>query len=352
MIRLPILISVFCLAGLLACSDSGQTPSSSGQQSPARSDSGSSPESAPYTSAYEQDIQQRLAAYYRSLEEESIRPERFFAPTVKSFFGKELSREKVGESLINGFADVENRTLRMDPVSLRVRRLLNGGYEAEFSGQVSFIRTESREEVHDVFHNRVTFNEEQLITRYESLPVAESPQAQRSVSSQDEPKTTAEFILSALQQGNLDLLNAYLPTDMEALLIIRSGAYTFPSSFSHADQLAEGASWMTDGYPALSTRIQPGDLPDFDCDNLFSKEGTFLGKLVGTYNEISSLMVELQRAQLDEYSDNRMNEVKEVEQYVSHRVVDTQTGVSFCLGQVQGGWKLLVVDLASYDCSA
>lgn len=302
--------------------------------------------------AYEAEIGDKLKAYYMSLEVEKIEEDLFFAPTVNSFFGKPLPREKVGESLRNGFKTVENRTLRIDPATLQIEKT-SSGYVATFSGRVSFKRTTDGSEVHDMFHNRVTYNEDQLITAYESLPDPAAAQAEAMRSTQPiGPEALATEVLGLIQAGKLTQLQALCPDNIAPLLMVRSGAYSFPSQFATSDELADRASWLVEGMAGISTRITKGDLPTFDCDDLFSKEGTFLGEIEGSYDDVSALMKDIESADLDKYDTSRYTSVKEVEKYVTHRVIDTESGLSFCIGEVNGEWKLLVLDFASYDCSA
>lgn len=333
------------LAGFSACKESPTTTSSS-------TDDDAAAPVAQQAPAFEAEIADRLKAYYISLEAEEVQEDLFFAPTVNSFFGKSLPREKVGESLRNGFKTVENRTLRIDPATLQIEQTTNG-YVATFSGRVSFKRTEDGSEVHDMFHNQVTFNSDQLITAYESLPDPAKQQTESLRSAQASgPEALATQILGLIQAGKLTELYALCPDNLSPLLMVRSGAYSFPSQFSSGAELAERASWMAEGMSGLSTRITKGELPAFDCDDLFSKEGTYLGQTSGLYNDVSSLMKDIESADLDKYDAARYDAVKEVEKHVSHRVIDTQSGLSFCIGEVNGAWKLLVVDFASYDCSA
>lgn len=343
--RISAYLILVLLVGFSSCKDSTK-PSTSTQ---GEEEISSPVEEAP---AYEAEISDKLKAYYMALEVEEIEEDKFFASTVTSFFGKPLASDKVGESLRNSFKTVENRTLRIDPATLEIEEI-PGGYVATFSGRVSFKKTSDGSEVHDMFHNRVTFNADQLITAYESLPDPAATQAESMRSTQVAgPEAFATQVLGLLQAGKLTELQALCPESMAPLLMVRSGAYSFPSQFSSGAELGERASWLTEGMSGLPTRITKGELPTFDCDDLFSTEGTFLGEIDGAYDEVSSLMREIESADLDKYEPSRFSSVKEVEKYVTHRVIDTESGLSFCIGQVEGQWKLLVLDFASYDCSA
>lgn len=344
--RVSALFVLVLVLGFSACKESAEpsTPPASEETSEA---------SQPATPAYEAEIAAKLKAYYTSLEYEKMEEEKFFAPEVTSFFGKALPREKVGESLRGTFETVENRTLRIDPTTLVVQKTPGDGYIAEFSGQVSFKKTADGSEVHDMFHNRVTFNADQLITAYESLPDPAATQTESLRSAQASgPEGFATKVLGLMQAGKLSELYSLCPTSMPPLLMVRSGAYSFPSAFTSGTNLADQASWLAEGMAGLSTRITKGDLPTFDCDDLFSKEGTFLGEVSGSYTDVSTLMRDIEAADLDKYDDARFAETQSVEQYVTHRVIDTESGMSFCIGEVNGEWKLLVLDFASYDCSA
>ena len=296
---------------------------------------------------------QKLQAYYASLERENINVEQYFAKDVTSFFGNPRSRNEISQSLENGFKQVENRTLRIDPATFELTETPNGGYVAEFSGRVSLIRTEDQSEVHDMFHNRVTLDSDLMITAYESLPQegADSPESMRT-DREETPESFAETVLAIIQSGSIKELEQFCPETNKPLVMVRSGAYTFPSAFSTISELIAHASWLEDAYSGLHTRVTKGELPGFDCDELFSKQGTFVGEISQPYEEVSSLMRELEQADLDTYDEAVYARVEGTERYVTHRLIDTETGLSFCFGKIEGEWKLLVMDFATYDCSA
>lgn len=341
-------VSLIALA-ILCCSSCKEEPASSAS-STAPASTEASPE--PQTN-HEEEVLKKLQEYYAALERENVQVDKYFADQVTSFFGNPRSQAEIAQSLQNGFEQVENRTLRIDPATFELTETPTGGYVAEFSGRVSLIRTADRSEVHDMFHNRVTLNSDMLITAYESLPNEDddSPEAMRT-EQEETPQSFAETILSIIQSGRIKELDRYCPETNKPLVMVRSGAYTFPSTFSSIQELIDHASWLEDSYSSLHTRVTKGELPGFDCDDLFTNQGTFVGAVSQPYEDVSTLMKDIEQADLDSYDEATYSRVRGTEQFVTHRLIDTETGLSFCFGKINGEWKLLVMDFASYDCSA
>ena len=297
-------------------------------------------------------VWEKLQQYYASLEDEQVDVSIFFADQVTSFFGSPKTRAEIKLSLEQGFEQVESRRLRMDSSTFSFTELGAGGYVAEFSGRVSMVRTSDGSEVHDIFRNRVTLDSDLMITAYESVQHS-MDQAEESLrtSGPGSPQAFAETILTIIQSEQLQTLDAHFPQSTQPLLIIRSGAYTFPASFSSTSELLKHVPWLEGAYAGLHTRVTDGELPAFSCDDLFSAEGTFTGN-ISTYTAISDLMRDLEQADLEVFDPSRYDAVRKTEEMVTHRLIDTETGLSFCFGIINGTWKLLILDFASYDCSA
>ena len=313
--------------------------------------------SAPEASNGEADLQRqlyqsKLEAYYAALATETIEEARFFAPEVESFFGSRLTREQVGQSLRTGFSQVDDRRFVIDPATVQVMPSPMGGAIVEFSGEVSFVRTGTGEQVRDPFANRVAFNADGLMTRYESLPANLGHRGLTAATPDADLRSTAETILGIFKSGKLQQLARYLPSGQQPMLLVRTGVYAYPTTFSSIDDLRKKAPWLGDGLPGMSGTIDAGDLPTFDCDDLFSKKGTFLGPVPAGYHEISSLMESVQREDLAQYNNKQMSDVRKLEAAMSHMVIDTETSLCFFLGKEGDSWRLLVIDLASFDCSA
>ncbi len=331
---------------LLSCK---QEPGGSTATNPATT----SPDPAAEEAARQRQMyQSKLEQYYSALATETMEEARFFAPEVESFFGSRLTREQVGQSLRTGFSQVDNRRFVIDPATVQVMPSPMGGVIVEFSGEVSFVRTATGEQVRDPFANRVAFNAEGFMTRYESLPANVGHRGLTAATPDADLRSTAEAILGIFKSGKLQQLARYLPTEQQPMLLVRTGVYSYPTTFASINDLSKKAPWLGEGLPALNAVIDAGDLPAFDCDDLFSKKGTFLGSIPADYHEISSLMESVQREDLAEYNNRQMSDVRKLEASMSHMVIDTETSLCFFLGKEGDNWRLMVIDLASFDCSA
>ncbi|MDP5172244.1 MAG: hypothetical protein NWR72_18515 [Bacteroidia bacterium] len=333
-----------------SCKKSTSTTSTVEQQADPSSSAPSQPRDDQKLAALD-----KLESYYEALEAEDPNIDGFFAPQVENFFGKPLSREQVGQSLRNGFTQVDGRKITVDPSQLTVSTDAAGNSEVEFFGEVSFMRLATREQVKEPVHNRVLFDPSGKIISYESLPLTNTRGMAMDATSSDpmaEARQVAEEILAIFQKGNLQKLDAYFPRGVAPVLMARTGAYSIPAQVSSSADINAKAPWLAQGMPGLSTRIQSGDFPSFDCDRLFSKQGTFMGSISNGYDAVSSLMQEIQESELETYQPEAFSSILRMEALVSVQVVDTQSALSFCLGQQDGKWKLLIIDLASFDCSA
>ena len=103
----------------------------------------------------------------------------------------------------------------------------------------------------------------------------------------------------------------------------------------------------------LNLRCTPQEeaLPSFDCDR-FSKQGCFLAKPEKPYDRLSLLMIALNEIELGNFSESDIRDARKHEQAVSIQLLDTTVPVAFYFAEIEGKWYLLVVDIASYDCSA
>ena len=96
--------------------------------------------------------------------------------------------------------------------------------------------------------------------------------------------------------------------------------------------------------------LQEAAVPKYDCDS-WSKEGCFIASK-NNYVGISELMKTLQEYDYGEYDAKQINHAKQVEQLISKEIVITEAWMGMFFGNIKGKWYLLVLDAASYDCSA
>ena len=295
-------------------------------------------------------IEGKLIAYYADLSQEKMDETRYFAPLVEQFFNsRQVERASVGASIRSGFANLDDREIYIDAKTLAIRQE-GERYVAEFSGQQSFIRASDRQKVEEKFSNRVTFNEDFQIVRYESIDAQVS-------SSRMAPQQTAQGavngLVKALEGGNKEAAQAFIHPEMGFYYLTHPGAM---DAIAHCYTIDDMISDPLTAYMKerlLNLRCSPREeaLPSFDCDR-FSKQGCFLAKITEKYQRVSFLMIALNEVELGEFSPADIQSARKLEQAVSLQLLDTTVPVAFYFGEIDGSWYLLVVDIASYDCSA
>ncbi|MEZ4775662.1 MAG: hypothetical protein R3D00_20950 [Bacteroidia bacterium] len=291
-----------------------------------------------------------LLAYYNDLSNEELDETKYFAPTLNKFFNSEdISREKVANSVRAGFKTMDNRSIYLNNKSLQI--IPSGdGYIAEFSGVSAYTPAGKTEKVEQLFSNRVSFNKDFLITGYEAI---ENPSANtlnregQSASQMD----AAKAILGAIRSGNPEKATAYIHPQKGFYLLTQPGAVSVPYFCNNLSDIYQYAPWMKKGKPELDAQPVEAKLPDFDCGDLFSKQGCFMANVSG-YKDISSLMRSLRELQLGNYDDAQIAKATDIESFVSVQIIDTDANLGFLLGLIDGKWYLLIMDMATYECSA
>lgn len=345
--RLFYIVLVGLWAG--ACGPSGEKPRTDG---PAGLES---PAAAPAdtVAAVRAQALSRLSAYYDDLAREQVDVSAYYAPVVERFFNaKDLPREQVGQSLQRGFETVSDRRIQLESESLTLSPATGGGYVAEFGGSMTFVRTADGSEQAQTFRNRVTFDADWQIVRYESLDSGPQPGTREvAPATSSGPEAIAKVILAEFGSGRIVRTPQYIHPSKGFYFLTHPGAVHIPYRCTRVDEVYAKAPWLKEGM-RLAAAPQPGPLPDFDCGKLFSKAGCFMAPVQTAYDDISSLMQTLQELDLGRYEANDIALARDVEQYVTHQLVDTEAAVAFYFGQIDGAWYLLIIDIGSYDCSA
>ena len=302
-----------------------------------------------------QKIQGILTNYYHDLEREQLDESLYFAPTVRQFFSStDVPREQVGKSLENGFKNIEDRKVNLDMTSLAVKEE-NGGFVAEFKGETSFTRTNTREKVSQPFANRIHFNDAFQIIRYQAMeePAADNQntRALTARSAVAEVSSMAQTVLNEFKTGKFETTPQYIHAGKGFYLIGAPGAYRVPYHMKNFEEIFTHGPWFREGLPIENQQPVAASLPKFDCGDLFSKEGCFIEE-ISNYDNISTLMEALIKAEFDIFNAQTIAQAKSIEKMVEVAVVETGASLALYFGQNGGKWYLLVVDIATYDCSA
>jgi len=303
----------------------------------------------------EAQIEKILRDYYLALEEEDPDITDFYAPVVEKFYSADsFMRSKVGESLERSFDRVENRKVEVDWESLEVQKDGNT-YVATFEGSTTYNEAKNSQQVESHFANQLTFDQDLRIVKYEDAATAR--QAQQTVRSMERVEARDLYqpllvIMNNLRKGNLSKLTPFIHPTFGTYLITQPGAISIPYQCTQIEELKKHAYWLEEGDPTMCRLPQVAPLPTFTCAEQFSKEGCFFDALSDPYSGLSTLMKSLEEAEITRYQEAPFQEVKKVEALISHQMIDTSSHLSLYFGKIDASWYLLIIDLATYDCSA
>lgn len=302
-----------------------------------------------------------LQAYYADLAAEQIDESKYFAPTVRKFYRQEnLPRETVGKSIRSGFEAVEDRKIVLDRASLQVQPEADG-YVAEFEGAVSFVRSKDKSQVEERFRNRVRFNKQFQITSYEALEVQQPPssppqasqnEAARQLEMAQRDVITVNALFEALNTADAEKVMPFIHPELGLLYLTHPGAMDMVYVCENMAEVYNNklTPYIREQLKQISCDLKLEPLPDFDCEK-FSKEGCFMDK-VENYTQITDLIHTLQEAEPGIIKAHELERAEKIQQLVSRKLVITDLALALYLGEIDNRWYLLVIDIASYDCSA
>ncbi len=303
----------------------------------------------------EKQIEKILKNYYKDLEGENPNIEDYYAPVVDKFYSADsFRRAKIGESLKRSFDRVENRRVEVDWTSLNVNEE-GDTYVATFKGSTQYTEGKDKKEVNSDFFNQLTFDSDFRILKYEDASAArELRQTQTSLDGVEAKELYQPLLVitSSLRKGNLSPLSTFIHPDYGTYLITQPGAISIPYKCKQVNELAKHAYWLEKGDPGICKLPRVASLPSFTCASQFSKEGCFFDKLSQPYSGLTQLMKTLEDAEITRYAEAPLQDATRLEKLVSHQMIDTPSYLSLYFGKIEGSWYLLVIDLATYDCSA
>jgi len=200
----------------------------------------------------------------------------------------------------------------------------------------------------------VVFNRDWLITVYRA---AESKS--RGLAARDEAQPSDQALmqialstLDAFRKGDLSNAERLIHPDLGYYFIYSPGAMNVPQHFQTLAEMTADAPWMGEGNQDLAAKPDMAALPSFSCDDDFSKPGCFLQRLEEPFNLVSELQEQLLRVDLIGPDQVDETQVRQIEAKVSAGMIDTDAYIAFYFGQIDDQWYLLIVDTATYDCSA
>lgn len=294
-------------------------------------------------------IIEKLSNYYEDLSRGQIEAANYYAPSVERFFtSQNISRDQIAKSLQNSIAQSPNRKLKLIPSS--VKTIQSGeNHIAEIAGIATKTDPSGALISKDTFRNRISFNQNMEIIAYESIS---APAQTRKLGARyaEKEELIADLLQACRQKSLTGIQNLLLP-NLGLALITREGVLNEVNLLQSEDMnlLFEGR--LQSRWQGISQNPQAASIPNFACDNGFEQQGVFYTPLQEQFAELTYLM-DLQNQSDKRHDQAKSTQAKKIEQLVAWQVVDTKTETAFFIGEKDGRWYLLVIDLALYNCSA
>ncbi|MFK7921839.1 MAG: hypothetical protein AB8H47_07770 [Bacteroidia bacterium] len=293
-------------------------------------------------------ITEKLTQYYGDLSNGQISAVDYYAPSVERFFNSEnIPRTQIDRSLKTSIEQNPGRKLRLIPASVKTQEQ-GGAYIAEIAGIATKVDASGALISKDTFRNLIRFNEQIEIISYESMPAA--AQTRKLGVRYGEKETLINDLLLALKTGKLNAVTEGVHPDLGAYFIYKTGLFPAVERISALSDLNNILSGDL-AFSKMQTEASSSEIPAFDCDTEFAKQGCFYQKLNEPFKGLSETMEFANQAE-KRIDESVLAQQEKIEQLVSYQVVDTKTGISLFLGESDGRWYVFVIDLALYDCSA
>lgn len=293
-------------------------------------------------------ITEKLTQYYADLSNGQISAVDYYAPSVERFFSSQgIARTQIDQSLQTSIAQNPDRKLRLIPSSVKTQEQ-GGIFVAEIAGIATKSDASGALVAKDTFRNLIRFNDQMEIISYESMPAA--AQTRKLGVRYGEKETLINDLLLALKTGKLSAVKDAVHPDLGAYFIYKTGLFPAVESISALVDINNILPGDV-AFKEMQTEATQSDLPSFDCDTEFSKQGCFYQELDEPFKGLSETMEFANQAE-KRIDESVLAQQEKIEQLVSYQVVDTKTGISLFVGKSEGRWYVFVIDLALYDCSA
>ncbi len=143
----------------------------------------------------------------------------------------------------------------------------------------------------------------------------------------------------------------FVDPNMGIWVIHRPGVADVPSKFNDLEEVSNALAYATTTAYGLTCEVKQEEAPTYDCDTEFDKEGCFATP-TDSFDGVSKLMIQLNDYGFADYSADEIGAAQIFEANVDTQVVSTDNGMTLYFGVVDGEWRLLVIDVAQFDCSA
>ncbi len=343
--KIILILSLFAMLQM-ACDDTPppEKPVTAANQP----DTSPSPTTTPPQSINAQDtILKVLHRYYSDLAAEELHEAIYFAPILERYFSLEnKTREEIAEITRRTFKAVDSREIVIDPTSFQINPI-GEDYEVIFSGKVNVRYLGETQEKSEAFHNRFVFNKNYRIKIYDKVDGSENTKSQRA---SDGLKSGYRIQQIIERMAAPESMEVTLDQKVGIYYLHREGAFTQIHHFSTFAQLLDAYPAVKEIVSDLSCQMKTESLPLFDCDG-FSKEGCFVDKIEG-FTLFSEMYQTLEEYELRKVGNDEVQAAKTAQGMVTHQLTETSNSIALFFGKVDGKWRLIAIDAASFDCSA
>ncbi|MGB0522792.1 MAG: hypothetical protein ACPGJS_07520 [Flammeovirgaceae bacterium] len=133
-------------------------------------------------------------------------------------------------------------------------------------------------------------------------------------------------------------------------LVYKPGALPTVQKHTSAADLKKTQAYLFESFVGVAAQPKKGELPYFDCE-AWDKEGCFY-KEVTNSNLLQATMTQMSEMLDTAFPEAETKSAEKTDASVSRVMILTDAQLELSFGQVNGAWKLLIINIADFDCGA
>lgn len=148
--------------------------------------------------------------------------------------------------------------------------------------------------------------------------------------------------------GLMNGITAAIHEPIGIYMVHTSGANPVIASYQNTDQMVEMMPNLSSILADINCELAEESLPEVNSEGSFEKKGCFTESVSGL-SLISEKYAEIADLLLLQYEEEELNAAKSADQLITQVVLLTDAGVKMGFGQIEGEWKLILLDFYSFE---
>ncbi len=158
----------------------------------------------------------------------------------------------------------------------------------------------------------------------------------------------AKNFVGKSKKGLLNGINASIHEPTGIYMIHTMGANPVIASYQNAAQLQEMLPNLGSILEDINCELSEESLPVLNNEGKFEKKGCFTEGVSGI-NTLSEKYAEIGDLLMLQYEASELAEAAKADAMISQMVLLTDAGVKMGFAQIEGKWKLIMIDLYSFE---